>query len=161
MKQLLWDEIEYNNIQIIFTVNDGGINFVNNPNCGISKIYDFYPKLKAEFKFGNEQTEEYKIQIREYLDGNRQYFDLPMDLAGSEFQKKVWSAITTIKYGETIDFIDFANQFSESKSQVEEAILSNPLIILIPSHRITGVDYKNSLRNNSAFIKYLLNIEKE
>ncbi|TPR37117.1 methylated-DNA--[protein]-cysteine S-methyltransferase [Apilactobacillus micheneri] len=161
MEQLLWDKIEYNNIQLIITANDSGISFVNNPNCGISEIYDFFPNLAAEFKYGNEQTEEYKIQIREYLDGNRKYFDLPMNLIGNEFQKKVWSEITTIKYGETIDLNDFANQFAESKSQVEAAILSNPLIILIPSHRITGVDYENSLRNNSAFIKYLLNIEKE
>ncbi|UQS84505.1 MGMT family protein [Apilactobacillus apisilvae] len=161
MEKLLWDEIEYNNVKLIFTTDQDGINFISNPNFGISNIYDFYPKLEAEFKYGCNQTDEYKIQIREYLDGNRKYFDLQMNLIGTTIQKKVWSEITNIKYGKTISFADFCNLFEFDNEQVLNAILSNPLIILIPSHRIIDIKNENGLRNNSAFNDYLLNVEKE
>ena len=100
MEKLYWDQVEYQNQKIYFTCTRKGINFIDNPNTGISNIYNFYPKLDAEFVFNRRQTEEYKIQLREYIDGTRKYFEVPVDLSTCELNEQIYQKINDIDYGD-------------------------------------------------------------
>ncbi len=79
-------------------------------------------------------------QLREYLDGTRTEFDLPLDARGSEFQVRVWELIAEIPYGQTTTYGDLARRLGGEANarDVGGAVGRNPLSILIPCHRVVG-----------------------
>ncbi len=81
-------------------------------------------------------------QLEEYFSGKRKKFDLPLDLKGTEFQKKVWRQLLKIKYGETLAYKDIANQIKNQKAvrAVGSANGKNPVCIIIPCHRVIAAD---------------------
>ena len=83
-------------------------------------------------------------QIREYLDGQRKVFDLPLHPNGTEFQIKVWKALTEIPYGETRSYKDIAISIGNEKAcrAVGMANNKNPIPIIIPCHRVIGANKK-------------------
>ena len=83
-------------------------------------------------------------QIREYLDGQRKVFDLPLHPTGTEFQIKVWKALTEIPYGETRSYKDIAISIGNEKAcrAVGMANNKNPIPIIIPCHRVIGANKK-------------------
>ncbi|KQL55822.1 MULTISPECIES: methylated-DNA--[protein]-cysteine S-methyltransferase [Bacillaceae] len=79
-------------------------------------------------------------QLTEYLNGERHDFHVPIDLIGTPFQKKVWSALRTIRYGETKSYKEIAEMIGAPKAvrAVGGANNKNPLPIVIPCHRVIG-----------------------
>jgi methylated-DNA-[protein]-cysteine S-methyltransferase len=85
---------------------------------------------------------ETERQLSEYFAGARTEFDLPLELRGSVFQKKVWRALTEIPFGETRSYFDLAKMIGSPKAcrAVGAANGKNPLPIVIPCHRVIGRD---------------------
>lgn len=83
-------------------------------------------------------------QLREYFEGKRQVFDLPLSVQGTEFQKTVWKALLEIPYGETRSYGQIASAIGNPKASraVGMANNRNPLAILIPCHRVVGANGK-------------------
>lgn len=83
---------------------------------------------------------EAERQLGEYFAGTRDRFDLPLEFAGTEFQKQVWSALLTIPYGETRSYSDIAAQIGRAKAvrAVGAANGRNPISIVAPCHRVVG-----------------------
>ena len=81
-------------------------------------------------------------QIKEYLSGKRQQFDIPIKLSGTDFQLSVWNALLTIPYGETRSYRDIAEQIGNPKAcrAVGMANNRNPIAIIVPCHRVIGAD---------------------
>lgn len=79
-------------------------------------------------------------QVREYLKGHRRTFDFPYELHGTEFQKKVWNALCQVPYGETCTYKEIASVVGNSKASraVGMANNKNPLMVVVPCHRIVG-----------------------
>lgn len=79
-------------------------------------------------------------ELLEYLEGRRRTFDLPLDLEGTPFQQKVWSALADIPYGQTITYGELARRVGCPKGSraVGQANHRNPLPILLPCHRVVG-----------------------
>lgn len=106
--------------------------------------------------------EAYK-QINEYFIGKRRKFDLPISYAGTLFQQQVWKELQSIPYGETRSYEDVAIGIGKPKAvrAVGQANNRNPLMIIIPCHRVI---HKNG--NIAGFgcgievKKYLLDLEK-
>lgn len=84
--------------------------------------------------------QEVQLQLAEYLLGQRREFDLPLNMYGTEFQKKVWEALRTIPFGETRTYGDIARQVDNPKGvrAVGGANNKNPIPIIIPCHRVIG-----------------------
>ena len=76
----------------------------------------------------------------EYFSGQRKVFDIPLDFEGTDFQKKVWSALLTIPYGETRSYKQIAQQLGHEKAvrAVGAANGKNPISIIAPCHRVIG-----------------------
>ncbi|NMB69098.1 MAG: methylated-DNA--[protein]-cysteine S-methyltransferase [Chloroflexi bacterium] len=85
-----------------------------------------------------------RIQLDEYFTGLRRHFSLPLVLAGTPFQLRVWIAVQAIPYGETRTYRALAAQIgsSDAARAVGSANGANPLAILVPCHRLTGADGK-------------------
>ncbi|WP_132149621.1 methylated-DNA--[protein]-cysteine S-methyltransferase [Kribbella antiqua] len=79
-------------------------------------------------------------QLDEYLTGERTSFDLPTVLRGDEFQRRVWSLLEEIPYGETTSYGEIAQQLGEGETAqaVGKAVGQNPLSIVVPCHRVVG-----------------------
>ncbi|MFB4212052.1 methylated-DNA--[protein]-cysteine S-methyltransferase [Shouchella sp. JSM 1781072] len=98
-------------------------------------------------------------QLMEYFNGERQEFDVSIDLIGTPFQKKVWSALNTITYGETKSYKEIAEMIGAPKAvrAVGGANNQNPLPIIIPCHRVIGsngamVGYGGGLTNKERLL---------
>ena len=81
-------------------------------------------------------------QILEYLNGQRQTFDLPVLLLGSDFQQKVWKELLRIPYGQTRTYQDIAQAVDcpRGAQAVGNALADNPLPLLLPCHRVICSD---------------------
>ena len=82
------------------------------------------------------------LQLEEYFKGERKFFDLPLEIEGTEFQKKVWNELLKIPYGETITYKELATRLGDEKviRAAAHANGVNPLPIVIPCHRVIGSD---------------------
>ena len=85
---------------------------------------------------------ETERQLAEYFSGRRVEFDLPLEPAGSEFQKKIWQLLRAIPFGQTRSYIDLAKAVGSAKAAraVGAANSRNPLSIIVPCHRVVGSD---------------------
>lgn len=83
-------------------------------------------------------------QLLEYFAGKRTAFDLPLKLQGSAFQREVWSALQNIPYGQTRTTSDIAEAIGKPESfrMVGSAVRKNPLVVLVPAHRVVGANGK-------------------
>lgn len=79
-------------------------------------------------------------QLREYFAGKRQQFDVPVEPAGTEFQKRVWQMVAAIPYGQTVSYGSIADQLRSSARAVGAAVGANPIPIIIPCHRVIGAN---------------------
>lgn len=102
-------------------------------------------------------------QLNEYFAGKRTCFDLPLHCSGTAFQKQVWNELRNIPYGETRSYEDIAVVIGNPKAvrAIGQANGKNPLLIIIPCHRvihkngdITGFACGTDIK------KYLLALEK-
>jgi methylated-DNA-[protein]-cysteine S-methyltransferase len=85
-----------------------------------------------------------KKQLAEYFEGKRKDFDLPMGIQGTEFEKKVYMALTQIKYGRVVSYKDIASNIGHEKAYraVGGTNHKNKLAIIVPCHRIIGSNGK-------------------
>lgn len=87
-----------------------------------------------------EMTDRAALQLEEYFSGKRISFDLPIAPCGTDFQKRVWAALQNIPYGETRSYKDIACAIERPTAcrAVGGANNKNPILIIIPCHRVVG-----------------------
>jgi AraC family transcriptional regulator of adaptative response/methylated-DNA-[protein]-cysteine methyltransferase len=88
------------------------------------------------------KMEPFIAQIRAYLQGTRERFDLPLDIGATAFQRRVWDALRSIPYGQTRSYSDIAESLGSPRAvrAVANACGSNPVALAIPCHRVIGKD---------------------
>ena len=81
-------------------------------------------------------------QIHEYFQGQRSIFDLKLNPQGTSFQKQVWTQLAEIPFGKTASYMDMAKRLGDPKSirAAASANGKNPIMIIIPCHRVIGSD---------------------
>lgn len=129
-------------------------------NCKISKIIiennkikDFNRNDSTYVKKDTKLLLEAEKQLKEYFEGKRKEFSLPLEKNGTDFQKKVWNALKKIPYGETRTYKDIAKVIGNEKASraVGMANNKNNIPIIIPCHRVIG--------SNGSLIGYALGLE--
>ena len=109
----------------------------------------FFKKQKtAMTKSLNEKKAAVRVlakaaaQLKEYFDGKRKTFKLPLDAEGTPFQKNVWKTLSRIPYGKTYSYKDVAGRIRNPKAMraVGSANGKNPLCIIVPCHRVIAND---------------------
>ncbi|GLC90050.1 methylated-DNA--[protein]-cysteine S-methyltransferase [Lysinibacillus piscis] len=100
----------------------------------------FSDKEKAEQVTAPPILIECSTQLDEYFKGLRHEFTFPYQWEGTDFQKRVWSTLTTIRYAETASYKDIAIAINNEKAirAVGSANGKNKLSIIVPCHRIIG-----------------------
>ncbi len=96
----------------------------------------------TEEEHPNPLAQEAKKQLLEYFENKRSIFDLPLNPAGTPFQKTIWQALQKIPYGTTWSYLHLSRQIGNEKAirAVGRANGRNPIPIIIPCHRVIGSD---------------------
>ena len=101
--------------------------------------------LNATIIFGeNEHIIQTRIQIKEYFEGKRKYFSIPLHTPGTDFQQAVWNCLKQIPYGELTTYKQQAEKMHNPQAvrAVANANGFNRIAIIIPCHRVIGSNGK-------------------
>ena len=81
-------------------------------------------------------------QLAEYFAGRRTEFDLPIEMAGTDFQRRVWAALREIPYGETVSYGELARELGKASASRAVGLANgkNPVSVIVPCHRVVGSD---------------------
>lgn len=81
-------------------------------------------------------------QLAAYFRGELQEFDVPLAVAGTQFERRVWRTLLTIPFGTTWTYADLAHSLGDDKAirAVGRANGKNPVSIVVPCHRVIGSD---------------------
>lgn len=97
--------------------------------------------LQSDYQLSSSSViEQAREQLGEYFNRQRKTFDLPLLLAGSEFQQKVWRGLQAIEFGQTQSYGQLAAALGQPRAvrAVANANGANALSIIVPCHRIIG-----------------------
>jgi O-6-methylguanine DNA methyltransferase len=142
MDKIFFGNFEMNGMSVYAAATELGI-------CRLdfSREKDFFDWIKKNFKEYELVHDESKfLQVKEELEAyfkkEKRNFDIEMDLIGTKFQKEVWNQLTKIPYGKTVCYEDIAVAVGGKNycRAVGGAINKNPVIILVPCHRVIGKD---------------------
>jgi methylated-DNA-[protein]-cysteine S-methyltransferase len=101
-------------------------------------------------------------QLGEYFAGERREFDLPLDLIGNPFERRVWDALLGIPFGETVSYGEIAKRIDAPTAPRAVGLANgrNPIALIVPCHRVIGANgsltgYGGGLERK----RYLLDLE--
>ncbi len=105
----------------------------------------------SELKFTEEETDgeildqvllSAKQQLEEYFAGKRKTFDMPIGLGGTDFQREVWLEMNKIPFGQTTTYMKISKKLGNPGAirAVGAAIGANPILVVLPCHRVLGSD---------------------
>lgn len=100
----------------------------------------FVEAMAAKTPSEHPLVKQTQTQLLEYFDGKREKFQLPINPEGTEFQKKVWLLLLKIPFGKTLSYLKLSQMSGNVKAirAIAAAVGKNPILILIPCHRIIG-----------------------
>jgi methylated-DNA-[protein]-cysteine S-methyltransferase len=81
-------------------------------------------------------------QLEAYFAGSRETFDVPLDLQGTDFQRRVWAGLLEIPYGETMSYGELARRVARPGASRAVGLANgrNRVAIIVPCHRVIGAD---------------------
>lgn len=90
------------------------------------------------------RTQLLETELKEYFEGKRTQFTIPLDIIGTPFQKKIWALLQQIPYGKTISYKQQAFNYGDVKAirAIGLANGRNKISIIIPCHRVIGSNGK-------------------
>lgn len=102
-----------------------------------------------------------RVQVHEYLDGERRRFEFPIKPAGTTYQQRVWGILSSIPYGQTCTYAEIARMAGGGARSVGQANRGNPVPILIPCHRVVGTGNIGGYSGADGLVtkRYLLQLE--
>jgi len=97
---------------------------------------------ECHFTTDGQRTQIARQQIEEYFAGTRQKFDLKLAPIGTDFQNMVWAALRRIPFGKTESYGNLAERIHRPTAAraVGRANATNPICLIVPCHRVIGVD---------------------
>ena len=158
-------KIYYSHLQIkmektLLAATENGLCWAGSFNEDFHDMQAWLSKKFHSFTLEENQAimEPYINQFEEYFTGERDVFDIALDLQGTPFQLAVWESLLKIPYGETRTYTEIAENIGNPKSirAVGTAIGRNPALVVVPCHRVInkngelggfrgGIDLKRSL----------------
>jgi methylated-DNA-[protein]-cysteine S-methyltransferase len=139
-KQIIhWTSVNFEQWQLVLAATIEGL-------CYVGSIEQF-KSWSSKSYLQNTQLEQndeimlpYSEQFIEYLQGDRTLFTIPVDFIGTAFQMSIWNALLEIPFGETCSYSDIAERIQKPQAvrAVGTAIGANPVLIVVPCHRVIG-----------------------
>jgi len=135
--------------------------FENEANKSLAIINSNKKRTLCDSK--NDLLLQLELQLETYFNGTLKTFNIPLDLQGTSFQKKVWDIVLQIPYGTTRTYKDIALEMGDVNGvrAVAYANAQNNILLLIPCHRVIGTGNKlTGYRGGIDKKGWLLNFER-
>ena len=120
--------------ELLLAGEDGALSMIGFPKGSMRR------EPEADWIFNEKPLADACTQLREYFAGERQAFDIPLKLDGTDFQVSVLEALQEIPYGQTTSYGEIAKRIGRPKAvrAVGAANGRNPIPIVVPCHRVIG-----------------------
>ena len=115
------------NLSLAITTTDKGL-------AGIDYVHNL-PTMDPTGKMAEKTIH----QLESYFEDPQWRFDLPLDLTGTSFQKRLWQALRKIPVGTTDKYGQLASRLSSGAQAVGQACRRNPVPVVVPCHRIVSL----------------------
>lgn len=164
MQKIWWGRLEHAEWRLYIAATERGLCYIGSPHAPFEELETWAAKHlpKAQFVENDIDLQNYYVELKAYLDKKRQSFDLPLDLHGTAFQQKIWGILQEIPYGETWSYTDVADKLGNLQAvrAVGSAIGANPVLIVVPCHRVITKNGKlGGFRAGLSIKKQLLSLE--
>src|SRR6266545_4936208 len=132
---------------ILVAATDKGvcaIEFDDDPDALVRSLQDRFPN--ARLVGGDERFEQLVAKVVGFIEAPAQGLDLPLDIRGTAFQQRVWTAIRDIPAGSTASYREIAERIGAPKAvrAVAQACASNDIAVAVPCHRVVRTDGSTS-----------------
>ena len=110
-------------------------------NQEVTRIF-FVDKIRENFSTLSPLMQKVTKQINEFFQVERREFSFPIRLKGTDFQLKIWKLISNIPHGTSLAYVKVAQAYGDAKMvrEVAATIAKNPILLVIPCHRVIGSD---------------------
>lgn len=162
-KVFYYDFVEFNNKFYMVAINNGSLAFVSSDKNQFFEFNTYYPHHMLVRS--QERVADFSKEIASYLKGQLKKFTIPIDISlfGTEQQRNVLQQVQNIPYGRQMSATELANStnLEVPVRVVENAVILNPVLFVIPTHRINAPKrVTNSYRGGPTMLNYLLDLEK-
>jgi len=120
-----------------------------------------FVKKRSDRAKNNEHTSVCVRQLHEYFNKERKIFSVPLDMRGTDFQKRVWNELLKIPFGKAISYLQLAINLGDKKCirAAGTANGRNPFSIIVPCHRVIGsngdlVGYEGGLDKKKLLLEF-------
>ncbi|ALS75291.1 cysteine methyltransferase [Planococcus rifietoensis] len=135
-----WAYAEQHGFRLLLAKSGKGLCYVGSPGEGLVEMQQHCAKRfpSADFVQDPQALTEYQYTIEAWLAGSRETYSLPLDVAGTEFQRSIWQALQEIPYGQTVSYSELAERIGKPQAirAAGSAVGANPLLLFIPCHRV-------------------------
>lgn len=141
-KTIYWSLLQHGEWNLHLAVHEDGLCFIGSQNAPLKELQQWlssrYPVWELERS--DNMLQPYANALIPYLSGGSAPFDFKLHLQGTPFQESVWQALCDIPYGQTRSYSEIAESIGKPKAvrAVGSAIGANPLLIIVPCHRVIG-----------------------
>lgn len=146
MKKIYYDVIDYGKYQFLVAASEKGLVYLDVATAELDNLLVYLKKAKQSFELvaDDKKLLIYIEQLQDYFKGQRQMFDLPLDLMGygTEFQQAVWQELLKIPFGQESSYSQLAAAVGRPNATraVGSAVGKNPIAIIVPCHRVLRKD---------------------
>ena len=130
--------------------------------CEDSQIIKIEMTDENENKTLNKFQREIKNKFTDYFNGQGLLDDLPIKIKATAFREKVYKELLKVPYGQTVTYKDLAVRIKNPMAAraVGSAMKNNPLLFVIPCHRVVGSNNPGAYAYGAGLKYFLLNMEK-
>lgn len=161
MNTLSYNSFPHDGHIFYYAYSNKGIAFVGSPDKPLSEIYNF---INVDYLI-QKPSIKYETTLINLLSGKNENLSLNLDLTWStDFQKSVYNSLSNIPFGTTMSYSEIASFMNMKKSTraIASAIAKNPLLLVIPCHRVIHKDGTlGGYRGGSILKKKLLALENK
>jgi|SRR5690625_3163956 len=158
------DQINWKHGSFYIAATPTGLCYVGSPNESLEEVKSFLKKRFNHYSLRENKslTEPYSLQFIEYFEKERTSFSFPLNVTGTPFEQLVWNQLLTVPYGEVTSYSDLGRKLKKPNAAraVGSAVGRNPLLIVLPCHRVVRKDGTHTgYRGGLAMKKNLLELE--
>ncbi len=141
-EKVYWTLLKHKNWHLYIAATTTGLCYVGSPDAPFEEMANWVGKHLPHYELLEDADTmgRYEKELVEYLTGRRKEFTIPLDLRGTEFQRKVWQELMQVPYGKTATYTEIAQRIGREDAvrAVGTAIGANPVLIPVPCHRMLG-----------------------
>ena len=140
MPKLYMDQLQWKHWPMTLGVTSKGLRVLEFKS--MDEIADREKKRNPELEvvLDKKAAAPYRQQVEQYFEGDREVFDVPLDLNGTAFQLRVWHFLLSIPYGKVACYQEAAEAAGNVKAVRAAGMANNrnPVSVVVPCHRVVG-----------------------